>query len=153
MLIAATKIELTHVPYRGEAPVVPDLATGRIDLMFMASAKQYIDAGQVVGLGVSAAEPWFNLPDLKPLSQQGLPGFVVDGWNGIMAPKGTPAAIIAKISDALAAGLNSDAAAKSFGTMGFKPGDGRPGPMTKAIENDMRLFTTVIRERNLKFDT
>ena len=40
MLIAATKIELTHVPYRGEAPVVPDLATGRIDLMFMASAKQ-----------------------------------------------------------------------------------------------------------------
>ena len=53
MLIAATKIELTHVPYRGEAPAVPDLATGRIDLMFMASAKQYIDGGQVVGLGVS----------------------------------------------------------------------------------------------------
>jgi len=40
MLIAATRIELTHVPYRGEAPVVPDLATGRIDLMFMASAKR-----------------------------------------------------------------------------------------------------------------
>lgn len=152
MLIAAAKIELTHVPYRGEAPVVPDLATGRIDMMFMASAKQYIDGGQVVGLGVSAAEPWFNLPDLKPLSQQGFPGFVVDGWNGIMAPKSTPAAVIAKLSDALAAGLASDAAAKSFGAMGFKPGDGRPGPMTKTIENDMRVFTTVIRERNLKFE-
>ena len=101
---------------------------------------------------MSAAEPWFNLPDLKPLSQQGLPGFVVDGWNGIMAPKGTPAAVIAKISDALAAGLASDAAAKSFGAMGFKPGAGRPEGMTKAIENDMQVFTRVIRERNLKFD-
>jgi tripartite-type tricarboxylate transporter receptor subunit TctC len=152
MLIAATGIELTHVPYRGEAPSVPDLATGRVDLMFMASAKQYIDGGQVIGLGVSSAEPWFNLPELKPLSQQGLPGFVVDGWNGIMAPKGTTPAVIARLSDALAAGLNSDAAIKAFSAMGFKPGDGRPGSMVKAIENDMRVFTTVIRERNLKFD-
>ena len=103
--------------------------------------------------GLDAAEPWFNLPDLKPLSQQGLPGFVVDGWNGIMAPKGTPAAMIARLSDALAAGLKTETAVKAFNAMGFKPGDGTPGPMAKQIEDDMRLFTTVIRERNLKFDT
>jgi tripartite-type tricarboxylate transporter receptor subunit TctC len=152
MLIAAAKIELVHVPYRGEAAPVPDLATGRIDLMFMASAKQYIDGGQVIGLGVSAEQPWFNLPDLKPLSQQGLPGFIVDGWNGLMAPKNTPAAVIARLSDALASGLGSEAAAKSFGAMGFKPGAGRPAELAQAIEKDRRVFTTVIRERNLKFD-
>lgn len=153
MLMAATKIELTHVPYRGEAPSVPDLVTGRVDLMFMASAKQYIDAGQVIGIGVSSAEPWFNLPGLKPLSQQGLSGFVVDGWNGLMVPKATPPAVVAKLSQALSVALKSDAAVRAFDAMGFKPGDGRPGPMAKQIEDDMRLFTTVIRERNLKFDS
>jgi tripartite-type tricarboxylate transporter receptor subunit TctC len=153
MLIAATKIELTHVPYRGEAPSVPDLVTGRVDLMFMASAKQYIDGGQVIGIGVTAAEPWFNLPGIKPLSQQGLTGFVVDGWNGLMAPKATPPAVVAKLSDALSAALKADGAVRAFDAMGFKPGDGRPGPMAKQIEDDMRIFTTVIRERNLKFDT
>jgi hypothetical protein len=49
--------------------------------------------------------------------------------------------------------LSTDAAARAFNNMGFKPGSGTPGPMTKQIEADMRLFTTVIRERNLKFDT
>jgi tripartite-type tricarboxylate transporter receptor subunit TctC len=152
MLIAATKIELTHVPYRGEAPAVPDLASGRVDMMFMASAKQYIDGGQVIGIGVSAAEPWFNLPDIKPLSQQGLTGLVVDGWNGLMAPKGTPAAVIAKLSDALGAALKNEGSIRAFNAMGFRPGTGTPGPMRKQIEDDMRIFTTVIRERNLKFD-
>jgi tripartite-type tricarboxylate transporter receptor subunit TctC len=153
MFLAATGTQMTHVPYRGEAPSVPDLATGRIDMMFMASAKQYIDGGQAIGIGVSSAEPWFNLPDLKPLSQQGLPGFIVEGWNGLMVPKATPAPMIAALSSALSAGLKSDAATKALNAMGFKAGEGTPGPMVAAIENDMRVFTTVIRERNLKFDT
>jgi tripartite-type tricarboxylate transporter receptor subunit TctC len=68
MLKAAAAIDLTHVPYRGEAPAVVDVTAGRIDLMFLTSAKPYIDGGQVLGLGVSSAQPWFNLPGLKPLS-------------------------------------------------------------------------------------
>ena len=145
-------IELTHVPYRGEAPAIVDLSAGRIDMMFMASAKQYIDGGQVIGIGTSSAEQWFNLPQLKPLSEQGLPGFVIDGWNGLMAPKNTPPAVIAKLSEALSAGLKTDAAVRALNAMGFKPGDGTPEPMAKQIARDMDVFTTVIRERQLKFD-
>jgi tripartite-type tricarboxylate transporter receptor subunit TctC len=55
-LKAAAGIELTHVPYRGEAPAIPDLVAGRIDLMFLSTAKPLIDNGQVVGLAVSSAE-------------------------------------------------------------------------------------------------
>ena len=53
----------------------------------------------------------------------------------------------------LASALQTDASVKAFNAMGFIPGAGTPGPMTKQIEQDMRLFTTVIRERNLKFDS
>jgi tripartite-type tricarboxylate transporter receptor subunit TctC len=153
MLKSAAGIELTHVPYRGEAPAIPDLIAGRIDLMFLTTAKPLIDEGRVVGLGHTGDGPWFQLPQLKPLTALGLKDFVVPGWNGLMAPKATPPAVVAKLSDALAHALHSDAAIKAFNAMGFIPGAGTPGPMTKQIEEDMRIFTTVIRERNLKFDS
>lgn len=153
MLKSAAGIELTHVPYRGEAPAIPDLIAGRIDLMFLTTAKPLIDGGQVVGLGHTGDGPWFNLPNIKPLTEFGLRDFVIPGWNGLMAPKGTPPAVVAKLSEALSAGLKSNAAVTAFTAMGFKAGDGTPGPMKQQIESDMRLFTTVIRERKLKFDT
>ena len=153
MLKAAAGIELTHVPYRGEAPAIPDLVAGRIDLMFLTTAKPLIDDGRVAGLGVTSEEEWFNLPGIKPLVQLGLKDFVVPGWNGLMAPKGTPPAAVAKLSDALSGALRQDASVRAFNAMGFKPGSGTPGPMATQIEADMRQFTTVIRERNLKFDS
>ena len=153
MLKSAAGIELTHVPYRGEAPAIPDLVAGRIDLMFLTTAKPLIDEGRVVGLGHTGDGPWFQLPQLKPLTALGLKDFVVPGWNGIMAPRATPAPVVAKLSGALAAALRSEASVRAFNAMGFIPGAGTPGPMTKQIEEDMRIFTTVIRERNLKFDT
>jgi tripartite-type tricarboxylate transporter receptor subunit TctC len=152
MLKSAAGIELTHVPYRGEAPSIPDLIAGRIDLMFLTTAKPLIDEGRVVGLGHTGDGPWFQLPQLKPLTALGLKDFVVPGWNGLMAPKGTPPAVVARLSDALAGALKLEASVKAFNAMGFIPGEGTPGPMTKQIEEDMRIFTTVIRERNLKFD-
>jgi tripartite-type tricarboxylate transporter receptor subunit TctC len=153
MLKSAAGIKLTHVPYRGEAPSIPDLVAGRIDLMFLTTAKPLIDDGRVVGLGHTGDGPWFQLPQLKPLTELGLKDFIVPGWNGLMAPKGTPPAAVARLSEALSAALQAEASVKAFNAMGFKPGSGTPGPMGKQIEADMRLFTTVIRERNLKFDT
>jgi tripartite-type tricarboxylate transporter receptor subunit TctC len=152
MLKSAAGIELTHVPYRGEAPAIPDLVAGRIDLMFLTTAKPLIDEGRVVGLGHTGDGPWFQLPHLMPLTALGLKGLVVPGWNGLMAPKGTPAPAVAKLSGALAAALHADASVKAFNAMGFVPGAGTPGPMAEQIENDMRLFTTVIRERHLTFE-
>jgi hypothetical protein len=59
---------------------------------------------------------------------------------------------VARLSGALSAALKTDAAVRAFNAMGFVPGDGTPEIMARRIANDMRLFTTVIRERNLKFD-
>jgi tripartite-type tricarboxylate transporter receptor subunit TctC len=152
MLKSAAGIELTHVPYRGEAPGIPDLVAGRIDLMFLTTAKQHIGSGQIVGLGHTGDGPWFQLPQLKPLTELGLKGFVVPGWNGMMAPKGTPAATVAKLSEALSGSLKPEASVKAFNAMGFRPGTGTPAPMKAQIEADMRLFIAVIKERGLKFD-
>ena len=152
-LKAAAGIDMTHIPYRGEAPAIPDLVAGRIDVMFLVTAKPLIDSGQLVGLAVSSAEPWFNLPGIKPFTALGHKGLVFYGWNGLMAPKATPPAAVAKLSAALAASLNSAASVRAFNAMGFKPGSGTPDAMAAQIESDMEVFTRVIRERQLKFES
>jgi tripartite-type tricarboxylate transporter receptor subunit TctC len=152
MLKSAAGIDLLHVPYRGEAPALVDLVAGRIDLMFMVTATPYVEGGQVVGLGVTSAEPWFSMPQLKPLQELGLPGFVVYGWNGLMVPKSTPPAIIGRLSDALAAALKSEAAVRALRGIGVNPGGGTPELMAEQIRRDTDLFRAIIRERQLKFD-
>jgi tripartite-type tricarboxylate transporter receptor subunit TctC len=64
-----------------------------------------------------------------------------------------PPAVVAKLSAALAASLNSDASVRAFNAMGFKPGSGTPDAMAAQIERDMDVFTRVIRERQLKFES
>src|SRR5262249_32108921 len=149
---SAAGVELAHVPYRGEAQAIPDLVAGRIDVMFLTTAKPLIDDGRVTGLGHTGDGPWFQLPQLKPPTELGLKDFVVPGWNGLVAPKGTPDAVVAKLSEALSAALQTEASMRAFNAMGFKPGSGTPAPMAQRIADDMRLFTTVIRERKLKFE-
>lgn len=152
LLKSAAGIDLGNVPYRGEAQASVDLVAGRIDLMFLVTAKQLLDEHRVVALGHTGASPWFNLPGIKPLAQQGLEDLVVPGWNGLMAPRSTPQAVVDRLSSALGQTLKTVEAAKAFNAIGLAPGTGTPQRLTALIENDMRLFTTVIQERQLKFE-
>jgi tripartite-type tricarboxylate transporter receptor subunit TctC len=77
---------------------------------------------------------------------------VVYGWNGLMVPKSTPPAIIAKLSDALTAALKSEAAVRALRGIGVNPGSGTPELMAEQIRRDTDLFRAIIRERQLKFD-
>jgi tripartite-type tricarboxylate transporter receptor subunit TctC len=147
-----TGIELTNVSYRGEAQGAIDLIAGRIDAQFLITARQYLQDDKVIALGHTGDGPWFNLPGVKSLKELGLKELIVPGWNGLMAPKGTPPAVIAKLSTTLDTLLKSEEAKKALNPLGLNPGIGTPQQLTKIIERDMRLFTTVIRERNLKFE-
>jgi len=152
LLKSAAGIDLSNVPYRGEAQASVDLVADRIDLMFLATAKPLLDENRVVALGHTGAAPWFNLPGVPPLGALGLRDFVVPGWNGLMAPKNTPPAILDRLSALLGQALRTDEARKGFNAIGLNPGTGTPQRLTTLIENDMRLLTTVIRERKLTFE-
>jgi len=153
MFKSATGLEMTHIPYRGEAAATPDLMAGRIDMMFYtASIAPYIEDKRLIGLGVTSAEPWFSLPNIKPLSQLGLPTMAYTGWNGLMAPKNTPPEIIATLNKALASALKSETAQRTFRLSGFKAVGGPPEALTQQIDSDAKLFDRLIREQHLTFD-
>ena len=90
------RVEITHVPYKGTSAAVPDLISGRIDLMFPSAitVKQFVDAGRVRLLAVTSARRTPDLPPLPTVAESGVPGYEVGIWYGVLAPVRTPPEII-----------------------------------------------------------
>ena len=101
-----TGIDMVPVHYRGAAPAITDLIAGRVQVMFdvVVSSLSYIKSGQVRALAVTTAAPQDVLPGV-PTVGQFVPGYEASGWQGVCAPKGTPADIVAKLNREINAGL------------------------------------------------
>lgn len=107
---SVTNIDLLHVPYKGSGQVYPDLISGRVDLLFdlQGSALSQIRSGNTRALATTAAKRSPSLPDVPTIAELGYPGYENGSWLGLMAPAGTPAAVVKRLCDAMAAALKSD---------------------------------------------
>ncbi len=108
-----TGIDMKHVPYRGSAPALIDLLGGQVQVMFdlLPASLGYIRAGKLRALAVTTAEKSAALPELPTIAAF-VPGYEASTWNGIVAPKGTPADVIEKLNGAINAAL-ADATIKA----------------------------------------
>ncbi len=102
-------LDVTYIPYKGSAPSVTDLIGGQthftIDGMLILIPQ--VKAGKLRALAVGRAERWPELPDVPTLVESGYPDFVIDAWTGVMAPKGTPAAIVTRLNTVINEGLKT----------------------------------------------
>ena len=152
MFAAAAGLDMTHVPYRGEALVTPELAAGRIHLMFMAGAKPFIDGGLVVGLATTNRDTWAPIPNLPPIGKSSvLPGFTYNGWNGLFAPKHAPDAAVQRVSAALVKALRDEKVRATIRTLGNEPGAGTPEELAAQVRSDITNFKRIIEQRKLSF--
>jgi tripartite-type tricarboxylate transporter receptor subunit TctC len=102
-------IQLMHVPYKGASAALNDLMAGHIDMAFMTatSAMPNLQAGKVKAIAIAGPKRLSGLPKVPTFPESGLPGMVSDSWNGLLAPAGTPPAIIKKLHEAAVAALNA----------------------------------------------
>ncbi|HUG21700.1 tripartite tricarboxylate transporter substrate binding protein [Piscinibacter sp.] len=102
-------IKMTHVPYKGSAPALGDVIGGHAQVAFdyMISAMQHVRSGKLKGLAVTSAARSPAAPELPTVAEAGVPGFEVIGWNGLMAPAGTPKPVIDKLNAAVKKALAS----------------------------------------------
>ena len=100
LLKSLTQIDLAHIPYKGGAPAALDLLAGRVDLMFeqMYAAMPNMQAGKTRALAITSKKRLALAPELMTMEEAGVPGFEVLNWQGTIAPKGTPAAIIQRLN-------------------------------------------------------
>ena len=117
------------MPYRGSAPAMQDLVGGQVQLMFAdgPSAVPQLKAGKVRALGVGNLRRSALLPDVPTIAESGLPDYEAYSWSGMMAPRGTPAAIVAKVNADLVQVLSDPATASSMIAAGAEPSRARRG--------------------------
>ena len=118
-------IAMTHVPYRGIAPALNDVAGGHIALMFtdIPVSRPLIDAGKLRPLGVTTADRLEALPRVPPLAEIGLPGFDRSSWFGLFAPAKTPRNVVDKLSAAIRDIVSEPSMRAEFNRLGVIPGE------------------------------
>jgi tripartite-type tricarboxylate transporter receptor subunit TctC len=148
-----TGTNLTHVPYRGAAPAVTDLLGGQIQVAFteMATSLGYIRAGNLRALAVTTATRSQALPEVPTLSEF-IADFEASQWVGLVAPRGTPPAIIGKLNTEINAALADPRMKARFADLGGVVLPGSPADFGKLIGDETEKWAKVIRAAKIKLD-
>ena len=146
LLKAATRINIVHVSYRGQAQALPDLVSGRISMMFLGAgdAAQHIRSGALVPIGLSSPERSSLLPNVVPLSEQGLPGFDAVTWFGLVAPSGTADEVVDSYYRQISANLAEPDVRSRIEEMGLDVVMMSPKEFGKFIANEVDKWGAVV---------
>jgi tripartite-type tricarboxylate transporter receptor subunit TctC len=142
---------LLHVPYRGGGPAIADLLAGHVQLSFVTvlEASAHIKAGKLRALAVTGGKRVPALPDVPTLSESVLPGFNAVSWLGLLAPAGTPPAIVEKIAADVRSILADESVKARFVSLGGVPRATTPQEFAQLIAGDRRRYTQIIRDRKI----
>ena len=147
----AAGIEITHVPYKGEAVAYNDLIAGQIDVMVgnFAAASALVGPGRLRALAVTSKERAPQMPDIPTVAESGLPGFENTGWFGLFAPAGTPAEIIAKVQrDVATVMAETDTKARLY-VQGMTPIANTSKEFAVTMDAELERWATVVKNRKL----
>ena len=145
-------IKMVHVAYRGEAPAINDLLAGQIPLMFanLSAVMGNLKAGTVRALAVTGAHRSPSAPDIPTVAEAALPGFEAETWWGIVAPAGTPRAILAKLNAAALKALADADTKKRFADLGMTNGGSSPEELDAYIKSEIAKWSKVIKDANIQ---
>ena len=151
---AQTKTFVTHIPYRGTAPAVTDLLGGQVDVMFLPVhvALPHVKTGKLRALAISSEQPHPLLPEVPPLRSLQIGTIEVDMWYGILAPRGTPAAMVEQLQAGLARIVGEADVKTAFESQGMVPATSTPGQFAQLIERDAARWARLIREQKITAD-
>ena len=148
-----TNLDMVHVPYRDANSAMAAVLAGTGQMMFAmaAIAQPQIEAGKVIGLGVSSIEPSPFASQIKPLAQQGLPTFNIVGWNGLFAPKGVPRDITDKLSTIVQDALQDPEFQNAILKTGYEPAPpNNPKEFAAFVEAESVKWRELLLKLNLK---
>jgi tripartite-type tricarboxylate transporter receptor subunit TctC len=150
---AMAGIDMLHVPYRGTGPALTALLGGQVQVMFasMPGSVEYVKAGKLRALAITTATRSDKLPDI-PTVGEFMPGYEVNQWYGVGAPKGTPSDIIDKLNKEINVGLADPKMKARLAEVGGIVLEGSPIDFGKVIAADTERWGKVIRAANIKMD-
>jgi tripartite-type tricarboxylate transporter receptor subunit TctC len=152
MLNDMAGIRMLHVPYKGAGPIVPDLLGAQVhmSILDLAAIRPHVDAGKLVALAMTGPRRWPGW-DVPTFAEQ---GYAIDlaGWNGIMAPAGTPRAVVERMSAEIVKAIQTPDGREQFLKMGLIATGTTPDAFAQAVREDTARWGDVIRKANVKLE-
>lgn len=148
----AANIQMTHIPYKGAAPLKQELLAGRINVGGdqMSTSLAEIRAGKLKALAVSASRRVPELPDVPTAREQGYPVLEADGWNGLFVPARTPRDIVERLNREVVAAVKHPETARRLREMGAEPAGSTPAEQDAILRRQIEQFRPVIQQ--MKFE-
>jgi len=146
-----TGTTLLHVPYKGSGPLTTDLLGGQVAMSFdtLATVLPHIQSGKLRALAMTTATRASALPDVPTLTEVGLDGFDIGTWFGMLAPAGTPAAIIEKLSRDITAIVSADEFRQRMLAAGAEPMTSTPQAFAERIDRETKKFAQLVKEHGI----
>ena len=148
------KIDMVHVPYKGSSGARTDVLGGQVDMMFDAvtTMTEQVKAGKVKAVGTSGKTRSDVLPEVPTLNESGVTGYEATIWLGLMAPKGTPKAIVDKLNEAVSKIASLPDVKQQWAKQGAAPIVLNPTQFEKYLQDDIAKWAGVIKSANIKLD-
>ncbi len=146
-----TGIKWQHIPYRGSAPALSDLMAERVDVMVdvIPSAAPFVQSGKMRALAVMAPKRSSQLPDVPTFEELGFPGYDFSGWHALLAPKGTPADIVAKLNATANKILAKPDIQEKLAKIGAQADGGTPERLRTRMEQELKNWSQVIKNAGI----
>jgi tripartite-type tricarboxylate transporter receptor subunit TctC len=143
---------LTHIPYRGTAQAVNDLVAAQLDTLFIQldAVREHYLSGRVKLLAVLTNDRVQSIPEVPTAKEAGMPEFISNTWNALVAPPLTPAPIVAKLNQAVNEVLKAPESVAHFHSLSMEPIGGTPGEVRTFIKNETERWSTVIRAAGIE---
>jgi tripartite-type tricarboxylate transporter receptor subunit TctC len=150
----ATGTQMLHVPYKGGGPAIADLIAGHVNLSFatILESSGHIKSGRLRALAVTGLTRSPTLPEVPTLADTVLPGFNSSSWIGLLAPAGTPQAVVDRISADVREVMQIPELRQQFIDQGAVPVASTPAQFQSLIDNDRRRYAKIIQEKNIAVD-
>jgi len=148
MFLDVAGLKARHIPYKGVGPMVTDLLGGQIDFAVAAlpSVQQHLKSGALKAMGMCGDKRTPAAADIPTFVEQGLPGYVVDAWFGVLGPKGMTAAAVKKVNEALVVAFNDPAVKETMAKQGNTIAISTPEQAQKAFRAEMERFAALVKK-------
>jgi tripartite-type tricarboxylate transporter receptor subunit TctC len=147
-------IKLVHVPYKGTTPALTGLLSGEVSVMFftVVGIQPHAKSGKARALAVTTAGRASLMPELPTMTESGFPGFEVTSWFGLLAPAGTPAAVISRVNAESVKALALPDVSAALKKMGFDARGGTPDQFAAHIKSEVERFTKLVKATGITVD-
>jgi len=154
MFKLATGTDMVHVPYKGSGPALVDLLAGNFAIYFpsLPAVLPHVKSGKIVALAVTGSKRSGLAPNLPPLAEAGLPGFILEQWYGILTPAKTPDAIARQLHKAFVRALRQSDLASTLEASGFEIVGNSPSEFAAYIREDVSRWKKVVKAASIRID-